>query len=287
MSAETTTHPSPQPPAINPQNPLLSPYFRVMRVMRTETLSPLMRRIVLGDAPLDGFDFEAPPGCLAPHVHLEIPPDGAARPDWPQLRGDGTLRVGKPTGPGAPTERTYSMRSIDVAKGEIAVDFVLHGAGPGAGFGARARPGDPCGVWWPHGTLLPATEWFLIGGDQTALPGIAWILERLPPDATGHAVIEIADAAEEQPLARPAGLSLTWLHLDGTPPGLSGRLRDAVLSTPWPQDALPFLWFGAEATAARAVRRHARNVLRLDRKRFEIINYWKRGSKEGEFDSSR
>ncbi|WP_395675644.1 SIP domain-containing protein [Inquilinus sp.] len=51
------------------------------------------------------------------------------------------------------------------------------------------------------------------------LPGIAWILERLPPDAAGHAFIEIADAGEEQPLARPAGLSLTWLHLDGTPPG--------------------------------------------------------------------
>lgn len=274
-------------PAVNPQDPRLSRYFRAMRVLRVDQVTPLMRRITLGGAPLEGFDFECPPDCLAPHVHLEIPPEGVTEPEWPLLRGPDDMRVTKPDGPSAPVERTYSVRSVDVARGELAVDVFLHGDGPGSRFGAYAKPGMPCGVWSPHGTTLPPTDWFLIGGDQTALPGIAWILESLPADARGQVFIEVADVGEQQPLACPTGMELTWLHLGSAVPGTSQRLADAVIAARWPRDASPFLWFGAEAGAARRVRRHARHELKLDRKRFDIVNYWKRGAAEGEFHAMR
>jgi len=265
----------------------MSPYFRVMRVLRVDHVTPLMRRITLGGAPLEGFDFECPRDCLAPHVHLEIPPEGVNDPAWPLLRGDGTVRVTKPDGSAATIERTYSVRAIDTAKEELAVDVVLHGDGPGSRFGERAEPGMTCGVWSPHGTTLPPTDWFVIGGDQTALPGIAWILESLPRNAQGQAFIEVANREEEQPLACPEGIELTWLHLDGVASGTAQRLADKVIAAPWPRDARPFLWFGAEAAAARRVRRHARHVLQFDRKRFDVVNYWKRGAAEGEFHAMR
>lgn len=272
-----------QPLAVNPQDPRLSPYFRVMHVLRTESVTPRMRRVVLGGASLEGFDFECPPDSLAPHVHLEIPPEGVASPQWPELRQDRSLRVTKPNGPLAAVERTYSLRWVDMGKGEIAVDIVLHGHGPGASFGMRAKPGDPVGVWWPHGSSHAPVDWYLIAGDHTALPGIAWLLERLPATARGHVFIEVPDAGEEQQLEGPPGMSVEWIHLDGRLPGADTRLRDAALSVEWPTSGRNFVWVGAERGTARALRQHARKVLKLHRSQYSIVNYWRQGAAEGTF----
>lgn len=260
-------------PAINPQDETLSPYFRVMRVVRTELVTQRLRRLVLGGAPLDGFFFECPPDSLAPHVHLEIPPPGITAPLWPRLRGDGSLRVRKASGPNASIERVYSLRWVDHASAEVAIDVVLHGDGPGASFGARALAGDPCGVWWPHGRRIPDADWFLLGADQTGLPGLAWILERLPADCQGRAFVEIPHPDEKQPLVGPQDLEVVWLLPDDP-----HTLREHMLGTQPPAGTSPFIWFGGEASPARAVRRHVRQVLRFEPDAFEIVNYWRRAT---------
>lgn len=50
--------------------------------------------------------------------------------------------------------------------------------------------------------------------------------------------VEVADAAEEQPLSSHANLNLTWLHRNGAAPGTTGLLEQAI-TTPGSQERRP------------------------------------------------
>jgi Siderophore-interacting protein len=60
---------------------------------------------------------------------------------------------------------------------------------------------------------LPAARYaHLLAGDESALPAIAAALAEIPPDVVAHALVEVADEAEEQPLSTPGELRLRWVH---------------------------------------------------------------------------
>src|SRR5918999_4970166 len=150
-----------------------------LQVRRTEWLTPGMVRVVAGgedlarfpDTPYtdryvkivfprpvvyypEPFDMEA--------IHAELP-----REQWPALR-------------------TYTVRALDRAAGELTIDFVVHGdrglAGPWA---AAAREGDLLRLLGPGGAYLPDpdADWHLLVGDESALPAIAAACERVPAGA--------------------------------------------------------------------------------------------------------
>ncbi len=149
--------------------------LRVLQVKRAIQLTPRMRRLVLG-----GPEFEGIPD--GPNLKLLIPPQGLAVPKWPLQGAD--RRPIWPDEPERPTVRTYSVRRLDRVAGELWVDFVLHGAGGvAAAFAVRAQPGDPVGIGGPGGRDLPLADFHLLAADQSGLPSVAAILERLPMDA--------------------------------------------------------------------------------------------------------
>ena len=80
------------------------------------------------------------------------------------------------------------MRKVDAERGEISIDFVVHGehgvAGPWA---ASVKPGDPAYLMGPSGAYAPdpAADWHLLAGDEAGLPAISAALEAMPPDAVG------------------------------------------------------------------------------------------------------
>ncbi|MGU3361776.1 DUF2218 domain-containing protein [Methylobacterium sp. M6A4_1b] len=248
------------------------PSLREVRVRRIEDLTPHLRRITFAGRDLARYD--------APdmHIHLLIPPEGQP-PVWPVPGADG-IPVW-PQGPSAPALRTYTVRRVDAAAGEIAVDFVLHDApGPGAAFAARARFGDVVGLLGPGGRGVAPADWYLLAGDETALPAIARILERLAPEATGVAVIEVGEAADELTLAHPEGIALRWLHRTGAPAGSTLRLAEAVKAVPIPQDRRVFAWAGTEFETFKALRAHWRRTCGLPRDRHLAVAYWRRGHSE-------
>jgi len=254
------------------------PNFREMRVLGTAALTPHMRRVTLAGPDLARYAS----GGL--HVKLLIPPAGTVEPEWPVMGPNG-LPVW-PAGPARPALRTYTIRRIDVAAGRVDIDFALHGdEGPGSAWAERAQPGDRVGMLGPGGGTVGAADWYLLAGDETALPAIGRILETLPSDARGHAFVEVADAAEEQALARPPGVELVWLHRHGAAPGTTTRLQDAVRQVAWPHDGERiFAWAGAEFDCFRALRAHWREDHGLDKSRHLAVAYWRRGKAEGEFD---
>ncbi|HEY3736858.1 MAG TPA: siderophore-interacting protein [Jatrophihabitans sp.] len=124
-------------------------------------------------------------------------------------------------------KRRYTIRAARPVLGEFDLDVALHGPGPGARWGATARAGDDVTFQGPRGKLdlRPAAVHLLVG-DESALPAIAVICAALPAGERGVAVLEVHDAAEEQPVAGKA----EWVHRGDAAPGSPDLLLPVVRS---------------------------------------------------------
>ncbi|WP_246170969.1 siderophore-interacting protein [Pseudonocardia hierapolitana] len=178
-----------------------------------------------------------------------------------------------------PAMRTYTVRALDHAAGELTIDFVHHGdvglAGPWA---AAARPGDVLRLAGPGGAYAPDpdADWHLMVGDESALPAIAAACERVPAGVRVVAMLEVADAAEEQELGCTGVLHTTWLHRR---PGAPEQLLDAVRSLEFPPGRVHAFVHG-EAGIVRGVRRHLVDERAVPRELLSVSGYWRRGVDE-------
>lgn len=259
------------------------PNFREMTVRRVVDVTPHMRRVTLAGRDLARFTT----GGM--HLSLLIPPEGLDRPEWPTPGPDG-LPVW-PAEERRPRARTYTVRQVDLDAGTFDVDFVLHGDpahSVGSRWAAQAKPGDIIGVRGPVGRALTDADWVLFAGDETALPVISRLLESLPATTRGVALVEVANASEEQALQYAADIELRWLHRGDVEPGESTVLLDAVREVRPPADAgKVYAMAGAEHTAARAIRTFWRDELGLDKRDSIAAAYWRRGKAEDERRSGR
>ena len=197
--------------------------------------------------------------------------------------------------------------------------MVLHGdSGPASRFALCAQPGDVAVLLGPdarydgrHGGLEfapPAGHRgpLLLVGDETAVPAIANIVERLPRDSFGQVVIEVPHAEDRFDLPRPAGVQVTWLvRGEAQQHGLVGKVARAVARPAFaggrveiadePDDVLLwdvadtdgatsdgtlYAWVAGEASAVRAVRRHLVSDLGHDRRAVSFMGYWRQGRPE-------
>jgi NADPH-dependent ferric siderophore reductase len=240
----------------------------VLTVASVTDVTPSVRRVVLTGS-------SAAVAAAGPTVNLLVPRVGDREPRWPQVARDG--RIVWPDGAHGVALRSYTARRQDPAAGEVEIDFVLHGDGPAAAWAGAAVPGVPLAV--AGGASLgerPAGRLLLVG-DETALPAISRILGEAAPDVVGVALVEVADPAEEQPLAAPAGMTVRWLHRNGTPPGESTLLVDAVAALDPFGGPDVFAWVGAESATVRAIRADLRGRWGLGRAQHHAIGYWRRG----------
>lgn len=257
------------------QAPSLPPEFRILTVTATEQLSAHMRRIHFRGENLARFA-----SLEALHVRLFFPPAGLAEPAWPMLGADGLLELPPPER--RPAIRKYTIRRIDAAAGTLAIDFVLHDdAGPGSAFAARARAGDEIGMAGPGGRGLKPAGRYVFICDETGLPAAARMLENLPEDALGLALIEVANRSEELPLAAPAGMAIRWVHRDACEPGAASPLLDAFDGLAWDADGPEtYLWSATEHEDFRHIRAAARERLRAGRDQHLVVSYWRAGLSE-------
>jgi NADPH-dependent ferric siderophore reductase len=240
----------------------------VLTVASVAGPTPTVRRVVLAGAP------EAV-AAAGPTVNLLVPRVGDPAPRWPQVARDG--RVVWPVGAHGVALRSYTARRQDPARGEVEIDFVLHGDGPAAAWAAAAAPGALLGVAGGGDLGVRPAARLLLAGDETALPAISRILAEAAPGTTGLALVEVAGPEEEQPLAVPAGVTVRWLHRGGTPPGESTLLADAVAALEPPGEDDVFAWVGAESAAVRVIRADLRSRWGLGRAQHHAIGYWRRG----------
>lgn len=302
------------------QNAALYPY-RVfdVEVLRSVRLSPSFRRITFTGVDLDsfadrGFDQRIKLALPLPESGLAYLPSG---PDW-------FLRWRQLPEHQRNPVRTYTVRAVRQAAREVDVDFVLHGDGGTASRWAdAARRGARAAIIGPdaryHGDhggadfrLPPRGRAFLLAGDETAVPAIAGILERLPSDAYGDVLVEVPESADKLSLDHPPGMQISWLGRDGAEHGsrlipalrtvasrtLRGSARPAadVLDEPdvdtellWdvpdPRGALDrtgdrYAWLAGEAGVIKTLRRYLVSELGMDRRSVAFMGYWRLGRSE-------
>ncbi|KIQ05292.1 MULTISPECIES: siderophore-interacting protein [Pseudomonas] len=229
------------------------PAPRTLRVISSTSVTPHMLRITLGGDEIDSF----PADQESAYIKLIFPTPGS----------DGTLM------------RTYTVRHQRAE--QFDVDFVLHDdAGPASQWAKDASPGDSITVGGPGPKKLVdnSADWFLMIGDMTALPALSVNLEQLPTDARGHAIIEVIDERDIQPLQHPAGVELHWL-INPHPGEDSQLLVNRVRELAW-LPGRPSIWAACEFSGMRALRQHFREERQVDRKNLYISSYWKLGSSE-------
>lgn len=237
-----------------------------LTVQRTEWLTPHLVRVYLGDP---GFDTFEPNEFTDSYVKLLFGPDDE------------------------PVMRTYTVRSVNVATREIAIDFVVHGdegiAGPWA---AAARPGESVRLRGPRGAYRPDpdADWHLLAGDESAIPAISAALEALPPEATGKVFIEVADERDEIDLDAPAGVELTWVHRGVGPEQVAAEaagehapLVAAVRDAEWLPGEVQVFIHGEAETVMHALRPYIRKERGVSAAQVSISGYWRRGRTEEGF----
>jgi NADPH-dependent ferric siderophore reductase len=174
-----------------------------------------------------------------------------------------------------PPMRTYTVRAHRPRFAEIDVDFVLHGdTGPASAWASRVAPGDRVAFLGPHGLYdVPAgTAWQLLTGDETALPAIGAIIERLPAGARLSAYIEVADREERQTFETRGAVEVHWLIRGARPHGEA--LLEAVRSATFP-GGVPYAWVSGEAGVVKLVRRHLVRERDIDKRRICFTGYWR------------
>ena len=228
-----------------------------------------MIRVTLAGDELTGFSGDGPDR----RIKMFFPVPGQDRPAVPRAASGGPVW---PAGEARPAIRTYTVRRFDPAAGELDVDYVLHeGHGPAAAWARDARPGSWVAVSEPGGRYVPdpTADFHVVIGDETALPAVATVLDALPPDAPLLALLEVADAGEEQDLP-VAGIpaAVTWVHRGGREPG--GPLAEAVRAAAFPAGRGQ-AWLSGESACVKDLRKHLLDDRGLDRRAVYATGYWR------------
>ena len=247
--------------------------FRVAKVVATERLTPKMARITLQSDEFSSFV------SLAYDDHCKVFFAEPGQSEFPvPTRGENGLIW--PNG-ARPEARDYTPRSYDNEKKTLTLDFVLHGDGPASGWAEKAGPGDTIGVGGPRGSFVVRGDydWYLLVGDETALPAIGRRLEELPRDARAIALIEVADTDEIQTIDAPDGAEIKWVSREGAEPGDASLLLAAVRTIELPEGD-GYVFVAGESAMSKAVRAYFVDERGHNPDWIKAAGYWQAGTED-------
>lgn len=239
---------------------------RRLQVLRVVDITPRMRRVTLGGPELAGFVSLGSDD----HIKLLFPQNAQEQaalesPSF-SIKGDGPQ----------PAMRDYTPRRYDLSIGELDIDFVLHGDGPASTWAEQVQVGQHLYIGGQRGSMIVPDifDSYLLIGDETAIPAIARRLEELPAGRKVLAVIEIADAAEQQVLSSAAEVEVIWV--------LRGQddLLDVVRNLTLPSGTL-YSFVATETKLSRQVRRVLLDTHKVNEQYLKAVGYWRaEGSEE-------
>jgi NADPH-dependent ferric siderophore reductase len=243
------------------------------RVARAYDITPRMRRVVIA---IDRGMERLMTGGM--HVRILILSKNCTQPVWPHLSKTGAIVW--PEGDNELARRVYTIRSANIERGEVDIDFVLHEGDnmPGANFGATAKPGDIVGIVGPGGVRVEA-ENYVFAGDETALPVMLRMAEEMPADRQVTVFAEIDNEAERQEIVSKANIQWNWVYRHGKPAGTSGLLEAAlgVHDFGTEHDGL-HVFVGCEKTEARAIKKLLCEGTKLPKTCVHSAGYWNKGA---------
>lgn len=252
----------------------IPPDLQPLTVVATEYVTPRMRRIWFTGDDLARYDTLHQLHCRLLFRR------GRGKPEvWPLMTDTGRIRW--PEGAEKLDTRIYTVRSVDIGVGRLAVDFYLddHG-GPATNWARGAEPGDVVGFIGPAAQGPVIAQFQVFAGDETGLPGIARCLEALGANTRGVALIEVNGVEDEVPITAPPGVEIRWLYRRGAQPGTSRVLVEEFERICWPDNLERCsFWCGCEYRAFRELRQKARD-LGLRSGQMVVFAHWRAGMSE-------
>lgn len=177
--------------------------------------------------------------------------------------------------------RDFTPRAFDSAAGTLVVDFALHDHGPSMQWLSSVQVGQTIEIGGPRGsTVVPDDfDWYLLVGDETALPAIGRRVEELRAGVAVTTVITIANAAEKQAWRTPAAWKPIWILRDEIATDDMSALRASLAGhTMPPGDGM--VWIGAETSVARALYTQMANERQHPKAWIKAAGYWTRGESD-------
>lgn len=225
---------------------------RTTTVRSVTRVTPGMLRIVVADPSLEDFVSEG----FDDHVKLFFPGGGDE-----------------------PERRDYTPRAFSREDGTLTLDFVLHDAGPATSWAAGARPGDELVIGGPRGSVVVSDSfgWWLLVGDETALPAIGRRLEEAGPGVRITTIVAVTGPEEEQEITTRADHRAIWVHRPAGQAADPEPLLDALARLDWPEGE-GYVWIAAEAGVAKALRAHILDVRGHPRQWHRASGYWLEGT---------
>jgi NADPH-dependent ferric siderophore reductase len=219
-------------------------------------LTPHMLRVTLEGDELDGFNSPAPDD----HVIIFL-----------DQSGEEAVR------------REFTPRHFDAEKRTLAIDFALHDGGAASAWAQRAQPGDQLRVGGPRGsTVITAPgAWWLLVGDETALPAIGRRLSEIENGTQVIALMTVTGSEEVQSFDTQANLTSHWIHRPLTQAADPAPVIKA-LSELTPPEGPGIIWIAAESEVARAVRAYCIDTLGHPAEWVIAKSYWSQKEEERE-----
>jgi NADPH-dependent ferric siderophore reductase len=228
---------------------------RRIKVVSIEELTPLMRRLEFQAESLKTFTRLG----YDDHVKVFFPVTTSA--------GE-TAFIG----------RDFTPRRADRERGLLTIDFALHDTGMATTWARQVRLGDSIEVGGPRSSRVVTDDfdWYLLLGDESALPAIGRRLEELRPGVRVTTIVALASEDEQQPIRTAAAWNSVWLSR-----GASGQTDEVAIRNALQKIEFPpgdgFIWLAGESRAIRSLRSYLVDDRGFPAEWIRASGYWKRG----------
>jgi NADPH-dependent ferric siderophore reductase len=174
--------------------------------------------------------------------------------------------------------RDFTPRHFDAEAKKLTIDIALHSAGPAIRWAEQAQAGDVVEISGPRGSLMISDDfdWWLLIGDETALPSIGRRVEDLAKGVHAITLVAVTGPAEEQVFKTRTDHKAIWVHRASDDATGAQPVMEALKKIKLPS-VEGFVWIAAEAKVARVARDHIINIRRHPVQCLRASGYWVEG----------
>lgn len=221
---------------------------RVLTIKSMMQVTSRIKRITFTSDELSDFISLSPDD----HIKAFFPYPGEDKPVMPVMGLNGPAI---PEGGRKPIMRDYTPVRYDNTARELDLEFVLHGDGPGSQWAQNAKVGQTLTIGGPRGSrVVPYNfDWYLMIGDESAIPSFARRLKELPQDSLAVVVIETEDASNKIELEHNGKAEIHWIYRNGRPAGQAEELKQKISNLPIFNGDY-FAWIALEKSCAMQIK---------------------------------
>ncbi|QSB12804.1 siderophore-interacting protein [Natronosporangium hydrolyticum] len=175
---------------------------------------------------------------------------------------------------GRPHQRAYTVVDPDPATGQFSLEFSLHD-GCAARWAQRVEIGATIDATLQGSAFVmpePAPSKLYLVGDPAAVPAVNSLLAAAPATPATIWLEYVHEGERSLPLRTRPHHQVSWI-----PRRDQGRHLVEAVTAEVPRDPDALYWVACEAASTRAIARHLRRGLGIDKQRVRALGYWRAG----------